>query len=275
MAKKRLDVLLCEHGLAESREKAKTIIMSGIVYVNGVKEDKAGSMFSEDGGELHIEVRGNTLRYVSRGGLKLEKAIDTFGVDVSGKVCMDIGASTGGFTDCMLQNGAVKVFAVDVGHGQLAWKLRNDERVICMEKMNIRYITPQDINNEMLDFASVDVSFISLDKVLPAAKPLLKADARMVCLIKPQFEAGREEVGKKGVVRDVKVHEKVVERISALSTELGFAVLGLTFSPVKGPEGNIEYLIYISNNKEDKDAIRVDRAQIEELVAKAHAVLDK
>ena len=275
MAKKRLDVLLCEHGLAESREKAKTIIMSGIVYVNGVREDKAGSMFSEDGGELHIEVRGNTLRYVSRGGLKLEKAIDTFGVDVSGKVCMDIGASTGGFTDCMLQNGAVKVFAVDVGHGQLAWKLRNDERVICMEKMNIRYITPQDINNEMLDFASVDVSFISLDKVLPAAKPLLKADARMVCLIKPQFEAGREEVGKKGVVRDVKVHEKVVERISALSTELGFAVLGLTFSPVKGPEGNIEYLIYISNNKEDKDAIRVDRAQIEELVAKAHAVLDK
>lgn len=275
MAKKRLDVLLCEKGLAESREKAKTIIMSGIVFVNGVKEDKAGTMFAEDNAELNIEVRGNTLRYVSRGGLKLEKAIDSFGVDVNGSVCMDIGASTGGFTDCMLQNGAAKVFAVDVGHGQLAWKLRNDDRVICMEKTNIRYITPADINNEMLDFASVDVSFISLDKVLPAAKPLLKSNARMVCLIKPQFEAGREEVGKKGVVRDVKVHEKVIEKITDLSTELGFAVLGLTFSPVKGPEGNIEYLIYISNNAEDEHAISVDKAAIAGLVADAHAALDK
>ncbi len=275
MAKKRLDVLLCEKGLAESREKAKTIIMSGIVYVNGVKEDKAGTMFQEDDTELNIEVRGNTLRYVSRGGLKLEKAIESFGVNVDGCVCMDIGASTGGFTDCMLQNGASKVFAVDVGHGQLAWKLRNDERVICMEKTNIRYITPADINNEMLDFASVDVSFISLDKVLPAAKPLLKKDAQMVCLIKPQFEAGREEVGKKGVVRDVKVHEKVIEKITDLSRELGFAVLGLTFSPVKGPEGNIEYLIYISNDTDDAHAICVDKTVIAGLVADAHAALDK
>ena len=275
MAKKRLDVLLCEKGLAESREKAKTIIMSGIVYVNGVKEDKAGTMFSEDSGELVIEVRGNTLRYVSRGGLKLEKAIDTFGVDVSGKVCMDIGASTGGFTDCMLQNGAVKVFAVDVGHGQLAWKLRNDDRVICMEKMNIRYITPADINEEQLNFASVDVSFISLDKVLPAAKPLLKPDARMVCLIKPQFEAGREEVGKKGVVRDRRVHESVIVRIVNLSRELGFTVLGLTYSPVKGPEGNIEYLIYISNDETDRDGIEADEAAIVQLVSEAHAALDK
>lgn len=275
MAKKRLDVLLCEKGLAESREKAKTIIMSGIVYVNGVKEDKAGTMFSEDSGELSIEVRGNTLRYVSRGGLKLEKAIDTFGVDVSGKVCMDIGASTGGFTDCMLQNGAVKVFAVDVGHGQLAWKLRNDDRVICMEKMNIRYITPADINEEQLNFASVDVSFISLDKVLPAAKPLLKPDARMVCLIKPQFEAGREEVGKKGVVRDRRVHESVIVRIVNLSRELGFTVLGLTYSPVKGPEGNIEYLIYISNDETDRDGIEADEAAIVQLVSEAHAALDK
>ncbi len=275
MAKKRLDVLLCEKGLAESREKAKTIIMSGIVYVNGVKEDKAGTMFQEDDTELNIEVRGNTLRYVSRGGLKLEKAIESFGVNVDGCVCMDIGASTGGFTDCMLQNGASKVFAVDVGHGQLAWKLRNDDRVICMEKTNIRYITPADINNEMLDFASVDVSFISLDKVLPAAKPLLKKDAHMVCLIKPQFEAGREEVGKKGVVRDVKVHEKVIEKITDLSTELGFAVLGLTFSPVKGPEGNIEYLIYISNDTDDAHAICVDKTVIAGLVADAHAALDK
>ncbi len=275
MAKKRLDVLLCEKGLAESREKAKTVIMSGIVYVNGVKEDKAGTMFSEDSGELCIEVRGSTLKYVSRGGLKLEKAIDCFGVDVAGKTCMDIGASTGGFTDCMLQNGAARVFAVDVGHGQLAWKLRNDSRVICMEKMNIRYITPADINNESLDFASVDVSFISLDKVLPAAKPLLKPDAHMVCLIKPQFEAGREEVGKKGVVRDVRVHEKVVAAIVQLSTELGFAVLGLTYSPVKGPEGNIEYLIYLSNDAEDAAAADADEAAIRALVAEAHAALDK
>jgi len=252
MAKKRLDVLLFERGLAESREKAKTVIMSGIVYVNGVKEDKAGSTFTDDD-KLTIEVRGQGLKYVSRGGLKLEKAIREFGVDLAGCICMDIGASTGGFTDCMLQNGAVKVFAVDVGHGQLAWKLRNDERVICMEKTNIRYVVPEDIGGVPLDFASVDVSFISLDKVLPAAYPLLKDGARMVCLIKPQFEAGREEVGKKGVVRDKAVHNKVVLRITKLCRELGFEILGLTFSPIKGPEGNIEYLIYIRKNAGAKD----------------------
>ena len=252
MAKKRLDVLLFERGLAESREKAKTVIMSGIVYVNGVKEDKAGSTFTDDD-KLTIEVRGQGLKYVSRGGLKLEKAIREFGVDLAGCICMDIGASTGGFTDCMLQNGAVKVFAVDVGHGQLAWKLRNDERVICMEKTNIRYVVPEDIGGVPLDFASVDVSFISLDKVLPAAYPLLKDGARMVCLIKPQFEAGREEVGKKGVVRDKAVHNKVVLRITELCRELGFEILGLTFSPIKGPEGNIEYLIYIRKNAGARD----------------------
>ncbi len=252
MAKKRLDVLLFERGLAESREKAKTVIMSGIVYVNGVKEDKAGSTFTDDD-KLTIEVRGQGLKYVSRGGLKLEKAIREFGVDLAGCICMDIGASTGGFTDCMLQNGAVKVFAVDVGHGQLAWKLRNDERVICMEKTNIRYVVPEDIGGVPLDFASVDVSFISLDKVLPAAYPLLKDGARMVGLIKPQFEAGREEVGKKGVVRDKAVHNKVVLRITELCRELGFEILGLTFSPIKGPEGNIEYLIYIRKNAGAKD----------------------
>ena len=247
--KKRLDVLLTERGLAESREKAKAVIMSGIVYVNGVKEDKAGSTFA-DSDECVIEVRGSTLKYVSRGGLKLEKAMNVFKLHLDGFTCMDIGASTGGFTDCMLQNGAVKVFAVDVGHGQLCWKLRNDDRVICMEKTNIRYITPEQINGEQLDFASVDVSFISLDKVLPAVYPLLKEGAEMVCLIKPQFEAGREEVGKHGVVRDKKVHERVISETIAMASATGFEIKGLTYSPVKGPEGNIEYLDYIRRNTE-------------------------
>lgn len=273
MAKKRLDVLLYEQGFAESREKAKTLIMSGIVYVNGVKEDKAGSTFSED--TSAIEVRGNTLKYVSRGGLKLEKAIASFGIELTGRTCMDIGASTGGFTDCMLQNGAVKVFAVDVGHGQLAWKLRNDERVVCMEKMNIRYITSADVNDERMDFASADVSFISLDKVLPAVKPLLKEDAHMACLIKPQFEAGRDEVGKKGVVRDRKVHADVVSRTADMCTGLGFSVLGLSYSPIKGPEGNIEYLIYLSNKENDADSIEASRDVIKQLVDEAHTALDK
>ena len=271
--KKRLDVLIYERGYAESREKAKTIIMSGIVYVNGVKEDKAGTVFNDDE-NLSIEVRGQGLKYVSRGGLKLEKAIESFDIELKDFTCMDIGASTGGFTDCMLQNGAVKVFAVDVGHGQLAWKLRNDDRVVCMEKTNIRYIKPEDIGGEKLDFASVDVSFISLDKVLPAAKPLLKPRGEMVCLIKPQFEAGREEVGKKGVVRDKKVHERVVARIVGLSEELGFGIRGLTYSPIKGPEGNIEYLIYITNDT-DMPCIRPDAALIEALVDEAHGQLDK
>lgn len=272
--KKRLDVLLFERGFSESREKAKTIIMSGIVYVNGQKEDKSGTCFADDESTV-IEVRGAALKYVSRGGLKLEKAVDSFGLDLKGLTCMDIGASTGGFTDCMLQNGAAKVFAVDVGHGQLAWKLRNDERVICMEKMNIRYITPQDIGNEMLSFASVDVSFISLEKVLPPVWPLLCDGAEMVCLIKPQFEAGREEVGKKGVVRDRRVHEEVILRIAGFVKETGFIIKGLTYSPIRGPEGNIEYLIYIKKpDGTDGHSITVNEDDVKKLVNESHEVLN-
>lgn len=267
--KKRLDILLYERGFVQSREKAKTVIMSGIVYVNGQKEDKAGTTFP-DTEALAIEVRGNALPYVSRGGLKLEKAVKLWELDFSGFVCMDIGASTGGFTDCMLQNGAAKVFAVDVGHGQLDWKLREDPRVVCMEKTNIRYVQPEDIGGQQLDFASVDVSFISLDKVLPAARPLLREGGRMVCLIKPQFEAGREEVGKKGVVRDRKVHLAVVERIMELCRSLDFSILGLTYSPIRGPEGNIEYLIYIEKGGEQGDSPRA-----EAVVAEAHEALDR
>ena len=254
MSKKRLDVLLVDKGLAASREKAKAIIMSGIVYVDGEKEDKAGSTFEET---ADIEVRGKTLQYVSRGGLKLEKAMKVFPITLDGTVCMDVGASTGGFTDCMLQNGAVKVYSVDVGHGQLDWKLRQDERVVCMEKTNIRYVTPEDIDDK-LDFASVDVSFISLSKVLPPLRELLKDDAETVCLIKPQFEAGREKVGKKGVVRDKSVHAEVIEAVVGFATEAGYEVLGLDYSPVKGPEGNIEYLIHLKKSalveKSEKEA---------------------
>ena len=249
--KERLDVMMVNRGLAESREKAKAIIMSGIVYVDNIKEDKAGSTFDE---KAQIEVRGNTLKYVSRGGLKLEKAMDCFGVSLAGKVAMDVGSSTGGFTDCMLQNGAVKVYSVDVGHGQLAWKLRNDERVVCMEKTNIRYVTPDDIEDR-IEFASIDVSFISLTKVLPPVKELLTDDGEIVCLIKPQFEAGREKVGKKGVVRDQKVHVEVVEMIVDFARQIGFKTLDLSYSPIKGPEGNIEYLLYITKDqtKENKE----------------------
>lgn len=246
--KERLDVLLVKQQLAQSREKAKAIIMSGIVYVDGQKEDKAGATFEED--KVKIEVRGNTLPFVSRGGLKLAKAFEVFPIDVYNRTCLDIGASTGGFTDCMLQNGATKVYAVDVGHGQLDWKLRNDKRVICMEKTNFRYVTKEQIP-EPIDFAATDVSFISLKKILPAAKALLKKDAYMVCLIKPQFEAGREKVGKKGVVTDKKVHMEVVEMIETFAASIGFAVAGLDFSPIKGPEGNIEYLLYIQNVGEE------------------------
>ena len=249
--KERLDVMMVNRGLAESREKAKAIIMSGIVYVDNIKEDKAGSTFDE---KAQIEVRGNTLKYVSRGGLKLEKAMDCFGVSLAGKVAMDVGSSTGGFTDCMLQNGAVKVYSVDVGHGQLAWKLRNDERGVCMEKTNIRYVTPYDIEDR-IEFASIDVSFISLTKVLPPVKELLTDDGEIVCLIKPQFEAGREKVGKKGVVRDQKVHVEVVEMIVDFARQIGFKTLDLSYSPIKGPEGNIEYLLYITKDqtKENKE----------------------
>ena len=237
--KERLDVLLVQKGLAESREKAKTMIMEGNVFVDGQREDKAGTNFDT---EAEIEVRGNTLKYVSRGGLKLEKAMKEFDISLEGMVCMDIGASTGGFTDCMLQNGAVKVYSVDVGYGQFAWKLRNDPRVVCMEKTNIRYVTPEDIA-DVLDFASVDVSFISLTKVLVPARELLRDGGRMVCLIKPQFEAGREKVGKKGVVRDPKVHEEVIHKVIDFALENGFSVHNLSYSPIKGPEGNIEYLV--------------------------------
>ena len=242
--KERLDVLMVNRGLAESREKAKAIIMSGIVYVDGQKEDKAGSTFEST---AQVEVRGHTLAYVSRGGLKLEKAMKEFGVRLDGKVCMDVGASTGGFTDCMLQNGAVKVYSVDVGHGQLAWKLRNDERVVCMEKTNIRYVKPEDIADR-LDFASIDVSFISLTKVLGPVKALLKEDGQVVCLIKPQFEAGREKVGKKGVVREKSTHLEVIRMVMDFARSIGFELLNLDFSPIKGPEGNIEYLLYLQNH---------------------------
>lgn len=248
MKKERLDVLMVQRNLAESREKAKALIMSGIVYVNGQKEDKAGTSFEET---VQIEVRGNTLKYVSRGGLKLEKAMSRFGVQLAGKVCMDVGASTGGFTDCMLQNGAVKVYAVDVGHGQLAWKLRNDDRVICMEKTNIRYVTPEDIGDR-IEFASIDVSFISLTKVLGPVKQLLTDEGQVVCLIKPQFEAGREKVGKKGVVREKSVHLEVIEMVSDYARSIGFGILGLEFSPIKGPEGNIEYLLYLQNYPQEE-----------------------
>ena len=242
--KERLDVLMVQRSLAESREKAKALIMSGIVYVNGQKEDNAGTSFDDT---AQIEVRGSTLKYVSRGGLKLEKAMSHFGVELEGKVCMDVGASTGGFTDCMLQNGAVKVYSVDVGHGQLAWKLRNDDRVVCMEKTNIRYVTPEDIGDR-IRFASIDVSFISLTKVLGPVKALLTEDGQIVCLIKPQFEAGREKVGKKGVVREKSVHLEVIRMVIQYALSIGFEVLNLEYSPIKGPEGNIEYLLYLQNH---------------------------
>ena len=246
MSKERLDVLLVSRGLAESREKAKAIIMSGNVYVDGQKEDKAGTSFND---KVNIEVRGNTLKYVSRGGLKLEKAMANFDVTLEGKICMDVGSSTGGFTDCMLQNGAVRVYAVDVGHGQLAWKLRNDERVVCMEKTNIRYVTPDDIPDK-IQFSSIDVSFISLTKVLGPVKELLSDDGQIVCLIKPQFEAGREKVGKHGVVRDKAVHLEVISKVIEYAVSIGFEVLNLEFSPVKGPEGNIEYLLHLQKHTE-------------------------
>lgn len=250
--KERLDVILVKQGLAESREKAKAILMAGNVFVDGQREDKAGTTFDES--KIHIEVKGSTLKYVSRGGLKLEKAMAQFPMSLQDTVCMDIGASTGGFTDCMLQNGARKVFSIDVGHGQLAWKLRNDERVVCMEKTNFRYVTPEDIG-EAVDFASVDVSFISLTKILIPARNLLRNYGQMVCLIKPQFEAGKEKVGKKGVVRDPKVHEEVVHKVIDYADSIGFAIKGLTYSPIKGPEGNIEYLVYLEKKETIEEAV--------------------
>ena len=245
--KERLDVLLVQEGYAASREKAKAIIMAGDVFVDGQREDKAGTTF--DPSKIKLEVRGSTLPYVSRGGLKLEKAIRQFGLLLSDKICMDIGASTGGFTDCMLQNGAKKVYSVDVGHGQLDWKLRNDNRVVCMEKTNFRYMVPEDIEDEP-DFASVDVSFISLTKILLPARALLKENGEMVCLIKPQFEAGKEKVGQKGVVKEPAVHEEVIRKVVDFADLLGFEILHLDFSPIKGPEGNIEYLVHLRKNSQ-------------------------
>ena len=262
--KQRLDVLLTERGLAESRAKAQALIMAGEVYVDRQKVDKCGTAVSA---EAQIEVRGSACPYVSRGGLKLEKALRDFGVDPSGCVCSDSGASTGGFTDCLLQKGAAKVFAIDVGYGQLAWKLRSDPRVVTMDRTNIRYVTPEDVG-EALDLSVVDVSFISLRTVLPAIKALLKPDGQIVCLIKPQFEAGREKVGKKGVVRDPKIHEEVLNGFLALTEELELTLLHLTYSPVTGPEGNIEFLGHLS--KQPGDSVPVDIAS---LVSEAHAVL--
>ena len=294
--KERLDVLLVSNGYVESREKAKAIIMSGQVFVDGQREDKAGSMF--DPAKIQIEVKGSTLKYVSRGGLKLEKAMAQFDLSLQDKVCMDIGASTGGFTDCMLQNGAMKVFSVDVGHGQLAWKLRNDPRVVCMEKTNFRYVTMEHIK-EPLDFASCDVSFISLTKILIPARNLLKDNGEMVCLIKPQFEAGKDKVGKKGVVREPEIHMEVVAKILDFATLIGFDILHLEYSPIKGPEGNIEYLVHLGKNvgksegvlglteKEAEEALKEmqvlgqgisTQAQVKEwietTVAQAHGALD-
>lgn len=284
--KERLDVLLVKRGLAESREKAKAIIMTGNVFVKEQREDKAGSTFDED---VVIEVKGAPMKYVSRGGYKLEKAMELWQVPLEDKVCMDVGSSTGGFTDCMLQNGAHKVYAIDVGTNQLAWKLRQDERVVSMEKTNIRYVTHENIPDE-IGFSSIDVAFISLTKVLVPVRNLLESHGQVVCLIKPQFEAGKDKVGKKGVVRDKKVHLEVVRNIITYAVAIGFEVIGLSFSPIKGPEGNIEYLLYIEKNtemtdtecevSEEKTAEAADIYEekyavlSEEIVEKAHQKLD-
>jgi len=265
--KKRLDIAVYEMGLAETREKAKALIMAGSVYVNGMKETKSGlSVKNTDS----IEVRGAVNPYVSRGGLKLEKAMKSFPVNLEGAVCMDIGASTGGFTDCMLQNGAKKVYSIDVGYGQLAWKLRTDERVVNLERTNFRYVTEEQVP-EKIDFASVDVSFISLKHILPVMRNLLKDSGESVCLIKPQFEAGRENIGKKGVVRDLTVHKSVIVDITSFAYENGFDVCGLDFSPVKGPEGNIEYLMYI---RKSSDPVFAENIDIDETVEKSHNTLN-
>ena len=269
MAKQRLDILLVEKGLAGSRERAKRMIMAGEVLVDNQKVDKAGATVKP---EAEIRLLGNDIPYVSRGGLKLEKAMQEFGVPIEGRSCADIGASTGGFTDCMLQNGAVRVYAIGVGYGQLAWKLRTDERVVNMERTNIRNVTPEDIG-QLLDFASIDVAFISLTKVLPVAFTLLKEDGELVALIKPQFEAGREFVGKKGVVREPSVHEDVIRKVTGFARELGFVPMALTFSPVKGPEGNIEYLIRLTKDKSQQDTVTEER--LAAVVAEAHGALDK
>ena len=266
MKKIRLDQLVFDLGLTESRERAKTTIMSGLVYVNGQKADKPGMQVMPD---VKVEVRGNALPYVSRGGFKLEKALRVFPIDPTGKVCIDCGASTGGFTDVLLQNGATRVYAVDVGYGQLAWSLRNDPRVVSMERTNVRYITSEQIP-EMLDLAVMDVSFISIELILPAIFPLLKDGADVVCLIKPQFEAGREEVGKKGVVRDSSVHQRVIERILSVVPQFGYSAVGLDYSPIRGPEGNIEYLCHLR-----KGLYSAELPDPADIVARSHQSLEK
>ena len=265
--KERLDILLVEMGICNSRERAKTNIMAGLVFVDGHRVDKAGEKVNRD---AEIIFKGEELKYVSRGGLKLEKAMNEFNITLENKVCMDIGASTGGFTDCMLQNGAAKVFSVDVGYGQFAWKLRVDERVVCMERTNIRYVTPEDIG-ERLDFASIDVSFISLRTIMPAVKNLLKDNGEVVALIKPQFEAGRDKVGKKGVVREKSVHKEVVLNIANYLIENDFNILGMSFSPIKGPEGNRDYLVYFSKDKEKESDFSLD--EIDEIIEQSHSQL--
>ncbi|MGN0149247.1 MAG: TlyA family RNA methyltransferase [Clostridia bacterium] len=267
MAKIRLDIFMVNKGLTESRERAKALIMAGQVYIDNQKCDKPGMQVSED--STNVEIRGETLKYVSRGGLKLEKAMKEFPITLEGKTTMDIGASTGGFTDCMLQNGAKKVFAVDVGYGQFAWKLRQDERVVNMERTNIRYVTPEDIG-EKIDFASIDVSFISLRLVLPVAKNLLADDGEIVALIKPQFEAGREQVGKKGVVKDIKIHFEVIKNILDFARSIDLHIAGLSFSPIKGPEGNIEYLAYIKKSECDDN---ITDEVIQNVVNQSHSIL--
>lgn len=262
----RLDTALVEQGLAQSREKAKAYIMAGIVYVNDVKADKAGENIKSD---AKLEIRGKTLKYVSRGGLKLEKAMEKWGFKLNGHICMDIGASTGGFSDCMLQNGASKVYAIDVGYGQLAWSLRTDERIVNLERTNIRYITKEQVS-DMIDFASIDVSFISLTLVLPVLYNFLKENGQAVCLVKPQFEAGREKVGKKGVVREFKTHIEVCQKIYDFCTQNGFCINGMTYSPIKGPEGNIEYLFFI---EKDSKKNSVEREYINTMVENSHRTL--
>lgn len=266
--KERLDVLVVKRGLAESREKAKALIMAGNIFVRDQREDKPGSTFPED---VPIELRGKAMKYVSRGGYKLEKAIELWQIPLEHQICMDVGSSTGGFTDCMLQNGAAKVYAVDVGTNQLAWKLRQDDRVVSMEKTNIRYVTKQEIPEEIA-FVSIDVAFISLTKVLIPVRNLMTERGRLVCLVKPQFEAGREKVGKKGVVRDQNVHKEVLETIMVFALAVGFRILDFSFSPIKGPEGNIEYLLYLEKSKqaeECSEGIRAEQEAEQEIPAEA------
>lgn len=268
MSKERLDVLLVEKGLFQSREKARNSIMAGVIFVNGIREDKPGTRIHRD---AEITVKENINPFVSRGGLKLEKALNVFNIDLKGKTAIDVGASTGGFTDCMLKRGAIKVIAIDVGYGQLAWNLRNDERVVCMERTNIRYVKPEDIPF-IADFAAIDVSFISLEKVLPSVNNLISDEGEIVALIKPQFEAGREKVGKGGVVREKDTHIEVIENVISIVLDLGLSFYGLTYSPIKGPEGNIEYLLYLGKKQNNFDRATLSN-RIKEVVEESHVEL--